>query len=67
MLNREGKVLYDEAANQAYVAGLKKALASDVRLVKVDAHINDPTFAAATAALFLELQGQGDDHGRETG
>lgn len=58
MLNREGKVLYDEAANQAYLDALKQTLASDVELVVVDAHINDPAFAAATLELFLELYGQ---------
>jgi uncharacterized protein (UPF0261 family) len=60
MLNREGLVLYDEAANQAYVDTLEEALASDVPLIKVDAHINDAEFATATAELFLDLYREGD-------
>lgn len=64
MLNRRGEVLYDEAANQAYVDVLEERLGSDVRLVKVDAHINDQAFAAATVELFLELyETRQEDHG----
>ncbi len=61
MLNRPGEVLYDEAANQAYLEALKGTLASSVKLVEVDAHINDHEFAAATVELFLELYEMGQE------
>lgn len=56
MLNREGEILYDEAANRAYVQVMEQALAPDVELIKVDAHINDQTFADAVVDTFLRLR-----------
>jgi uncharacterized protein (UPF0261 family) len=56
MLNREGKVLYDEPANQAYIETLQRELASEVELIKVEAHINDPEFAQVTVKTFLRLR-----------
>lgn len=56
MLNREGAPLYDAAANAGYVETIRAELASDVKRVEVDAHINDAEFADATVKLFLELR-----------
>jgi len=56
MLNREGKVLYDEAANLAYAEAMDQALSPDVELIRIDAHINDPAFAEATVDTFLRLR-----------
>ncbi len=55
MLNRPGKPLYDAAANAGYIDAVRAELAPDVFRVEVDAHINDPEFADATVALFLDL------------
>jgi uncharacterized protein (UPF0261 family) len=55
MLNRQGQVLYDEAANLAFARAMEEALAPDVPLVQIDAHINDPEFAAAVVDQFLEM------------
>ncbi|MBW1946215.1 MAG: Tm-1-like ATP-binding domain-containing protein, partial [Deltaproteobacteria bacterium] len=47
---------YDEEANGALIESVRKNLdASKVKLVEVDAHINDPEFADAAVALLLEL------------
>ncbi len=47
---------YDEEANGALIETVRKYLdASKVKLVEVDAHINDPEFADAAVALLLEL------------
>jgi uncharacterized protein (UPF0261 family) len=56
MLNREGKVLYDEASNRAFVEALKPALSPEVELIEIDAHINDRVFADAVVDTFLRLQ-----------
>jgi uncharacterized protein (UPF0261 family) len=56
MLNRKGQVLYDEASNRAYVEAMEQALSPDVALIKVDAHINDRTFANETVDTFLRLR-----------
>ena len=56
MLNREGNVLYDEAANMAYAEAMAQTLSPEVELIRLDAHINDPAFAAATVDTFLRLR-----------
>jgi uncharacterized protein (UPF0261 family) len=56
MLNREGEILYDEAANMAYAEAMDQALSPEVRLVKMDVHINDRAFADATVDTFLRLR-----------
>ena len=56
MLNKAGEILYDEAANHAYLESLRSTLTSDVQLIEVDAHINDQLFAEATVQAFLSLR-----------
>ncbi len=56
MFNREGLPLYDSIVNLAYVDTLRKELTPGVRLVEVDAHINDVAFAEASVQLYLELR-----------
>jgi len=56
MLNREGKPLYDEEANLAFAKTIKDDLSSDVKLIEVDAHINDPEFADMTVNTFISLR-----------
>jgi uncharacterized protein (UPF0261 family) len=46
----DGGPFADPAADEALVAGLRSTLAPGVELHEVDAHINDPEFAAAMAA-----------------
>lgn len=47
---------YDEEADGALIRAVKKHLdASRVRLLEMEAHINDPEFADAAVALLLEL------------
>jgi uncharacterized protein (UPF0261 family) len=56
MFNRPGQVLYDEAANRAYVDALRETLAPEVELIEVEAHINDRAFADAIVDTFLRLR-----------
>ncbi|MGE5602231.1 MAG: Tm-1-like ATP-binding domain-containing protein [Nitrososphaerales archaeon] len=58
MLNRAGGPLYDEAANMAYVETLRRELSPDVKLVEVDAHVNDAAFAGVTVDTFLKLRAE---------
>jgi uncharacterized protein (UPF0261 family) len=51
---REGGVLHDPAADAAFLAALRPALAPTVRVVEIDTHINDPAFAGAACALLFE-------------
>jgi uncharacterized protein (UPF0261 family) len=57
MLNREGQVLYDEAANRAFLEATREALAPEVELIEVDVHINDRAFAEVVVDTFLRLRG----------
>ncbi len=61
MLNREGGVLYDEAANRAFAEAMRAALSPEVELVELDAHVNDRAFAGAVVDTFLRLRGSGED------
>ncbi|HSJ54430.1 MAG TPA: Tm-1-like ATP-binding domain-containing protein, partial [Anaerolineae bacterium] len=57
MLNCEGKVLYDEAANWAFVEAMEQALRPvDTDLLEIDAHVNDQAFADAVVDTFLRLR-----------
>ena len=47
---------YDETLNSVLIEALKEQLdTSKVRLVEVDAHINDPAFAEAAVQMLVEL------------
>jgi len=56
MLNREGQILYDEASNRAFLEATREALAPEVELIEVEAHINDRAFADAVVDTFLRLR-----------
>lgn len=53
--NREGRSLYDPEADKVFVATLKKNLKSGVRLMEIDAHINDEIFAEQAVEIFCEM------------
>jgi uncharacterized protein (UPF0261 family) len=52
--NRKGEALYDEGGNQAFIKTLKENL-RDIRVIEVDAHINDPEFAHEAAQTMERL------------
>jgi uncharacterized protein (UPF0261 family) len=52
--NRKGEALYDEEGNQAFIKTLKETLRS-IKVIEVDAHINDPEFARGAAQRMKEL------------
>jgi uncharacterized protein (UPF0261 family) len=54
-LDQQGGPFYSRAALDAYRSALKEALNPTVRLIEVDAHINDDGFAHAAAELLMEL------------
>ena len=45
---------YSQAALDAYRSALKETLSPSVRLIELNAHINDATFAHAAADLLIE-------------
>jgi len=53
--NRRGKALYDPEADRAFVEVLKQSLKPSIRIVEVDAHINDELFAKQAVDLLCEL------------
>lgn len=53
--NRRGKPLFDPEADRAFVEVLRQDLKPSVRLVEVDAHINDELFAKQAVGLLCEL------------
>ena len=58
--NRKGETLYDEEGNQAFIKTFKKNL-KGIKVIEIDAHINDPEFAKEAAQtmekLLLEYKG----------
>jgi uncharacterized protein (UPF0261 family) len=52
-----GGVLHDPAANAAFRAELRAHIAPAIRVVEVDAHINDPVFVRRACDLLFELVG----------
>jgi uncharacterized protein (UPF0261 family) len=53
--DRRGKALYDPEADQAFVEVLREDLKPSVRIIEVDAHINDELFARQAVRLLCEL------------
>lgn len=54
-IDAEGEPFYDREADRALFASLRAHVSSQVSVVEIDAHINDPDFAAAVASRFLTL------------
>ncbi|MGI9862394.1 Tm-1-like ATP-binding domain-containing protein [Moorella naiadis] len=52
---RVGGPLYDPRADAALVAALEANLAPRIKLMKIEAHINDPVFATSAAAVMHQL------------
>jgi uncharacterized protein (UPF0261 family) len=52
-IDRAGGPFYSEEALNAYRVALKAALSPSIRLVELDAHINDESFARAAASLLI--------------
>jgi uncharacterized protein (UPF0261 family) len=53
--DKEGNDWYDPEANLALINALKRELKPEIKLVEVDAHINDKLFAETAAKLLHEL------------
>ncbi|HHY91968.1 MAG TPA: UPF0261 family protein, partial [Firmicutes bacterium] len=55
MIDAEGKAFWDPEADAALFDALRDNLRPDIRLVELDAHINDPEFALTLARILEEL------------
>ncbi|MGB3905633.1 MAG: Tm-1-like ATP-binding domain-containing protein, partial [Anaerolineae bacterium] len=51
----EGAPLYEPETNQVFVEELSRLLRSDIPIVEIDAHINEPGFAEAAVLALDEL------------
>lgn len=51
----EGAPLYEPETNQVFVEELRRLLRSDIPIVEIDAHINEPGFAEAAVLALDEL------------
>ena len=56
-IDKIGGPFYSQEALNAYRSALKESLSPTIRLVELDAHINDEEFALAAANLLLESLG----------
>jgi len=55
MYNLDGGALYDPEADNAFLEALRKHLKPHVKLVEVDAHINDPVFAETCVSILIDM------------
>ena len=53
--NRMGDLFYDPEADAEFLSALKRRLNPKVRLMEVDAHINDEVFASRACDLLEEM------------
>lgn len=58
-LDAEGQSFFDRSADEALFQSIRNSwkAAPNRKLIEVDAHINDPTFAAAAVSAFREIAG----------
>ena len=54
-VDKEGFNLYDPEADMALIETLKKNIRKDIKVVEVDANINDDEFAERVVSVFIEL------------
>ena len=54
-IDREGQPFHSPEADAAYREALRAGLGPNVRLIELDAHINDPSFAEAAAEALLGM------------
>jgi len=57
-VNRPGEAIYNPERDQALFDTLKENLRKDIRVVEVDAHINDPEFADTVAPILMEMMAE---------
>jgi uncharacterized protein (UPF0261 family) len=53
-IDAPGEPFYSPAADAAFLEALKRSLSPSVKLVEVDAHINDESFVQEVVALLVE-------------
>lgn len=61
MIDAEGQPFHDPEADEALFAALREHVGPDVRIVEVDAHINDPRFAQTLVAELLRVVGRPEE------
>jgi uncharacterized protein (UPF0261 family) len=57
--NRPGDLFYDPEADGEFVLALRERLGPRVRLVEIDAHINDELFAIKSCDILIEIMETG--------
>ena len=62
-IDKMGGPFYSQAALTAYRSALKEALSPTIRLIEVDAHINDDVFSRVAAELLMESLGKDAEAG----
>ena len=55
MYCHKGEALYDPEADRAFIKTIKKYLRSQIKVVEVEAHINDPVFAETAVSVLREM------------
>lgn len=53
--DKKGGELYDPEADEAFIKSLKEHLKPTIKLMEVDAHMNDPVFAETAVAVLDEM------------
>lgn len=61
MIDAEGQPFHDPVADQALFAALREHAGPDIRIVEVDAHINDPRFARTLVDELLRVIGRPEE------
>lgn len=62
-IDREGQPFYDPVADQSLFSAIRNNIGSNVRLIELDMHINDISFAQRFASEFVEAMRAGDSPG----
>ena len=55
MYSHEGEALYDPEVDRAFIKTLKKHLKPQIKVIEVDAHINDPVFAETVVPILTGM------------
>jgi uncharacterized protein (UPF0261 family) len=58
MYCHEGQPMHYPVADKAFIGSIKRHLKPEIKIVEVDAHINDPVFAETAVSALMEMMAQ---------
>jgi uncharacterized protein (UPF0261 family) len=60
-IDAPGHIFYDPEADRALFDAIRAGVSSNVKVVEMDVHINDPEFAGRIVSEYIAIRGERED------